>query len=116
MRAIFDHAGFVAELERVRNERRMSWRQVAAETELEPSTLQRIVKGSMPDLARFAVLLDWLSLPADNFFHRAHGRVDVHLGASQVIEIRNAPSKAFTTTQLRHVRGAIEEIVRALES
>jgi len=116
MTATFDHAALVAELERVRNDRRLSWRQVAAEAELEPSTLQRIVNGSIPDLPRFAALLDWLSLPADAFIQRSSGRLDVHLGTGQIIEIRNTPSKALTPKQLRHVRGAVEEIIRALEA
>jgi len=60
--------------------------------------------------------LDGQEFVADFAAERFYERVDVHPGASQVIEIRNAPSKAFTPTQLRHVRGAIEEIVRALES
>lgn len=116
MAATFDHPAFVAELDRARKERRLSWRQVAAEADLEPSTLQRIVNGSVPDLPRFAALLDWLSLPADAFIRRTRGRLDVHLGTGQVIEIRSTPKRALSPAQLRHVRAAVEEIIRAIDA
>jgi len=116
MTATVDHAGFVEALDEARQERGMSWRQVASETELEPSTLQRIVAGSIPDLPRYAALIDWLSVPADAFIRRSRGRMDVYLGTGQVLEIKSLPKKRLTEGQLRHVRGAVEEIVRALDA
>jgi len=116
MPATFDHAAFVEALDEARVDRGLSWRQVASQAELEPSTLQRIVAGSVPDLPRFAALVDWLSLPADAFIRRSRGRVDVYLGTGQVVEIKSLPKKRLSEGQLRHVRGAIEEMVRALDA
>ena len=116
MPVTFDHAAFVEALDEARVERGLSWRQVAAQTELEPSTLQRIVAGSVPDLPRFAALIDWLSMPADAFIRRSRGRMDLHFGSGQVIEIKSLPKRRLTEAQLRHVRGAVEEIVRALNA
>lgn len=116
MPATFDHAAFVEALDEARVERGLSWRQVAAQAELEPSTLQRIVAGSIPDLPRFAALIDWLSMPADAFIRRSRGRMDLYFGSGQVIEIKSLPKRRLTEAQLRHVRGAVEEIVRALNA
>ena len=116
MQATFDHAAFVAELERARAERGMSLRQVATEAGLEPSTLQRIVNGSVPDLPRFALLLDWLSVPADQFIRRASGRLDLQLGTGEVIEIKRASETVLSPQQRRHLKAAVEQIVRAIDA
>jgi len=62
MPATFDHDALVTALERARQDRGLSWRQVAVEADLEPSTLVRIVGGRTPDLPRFAALVDWLGV------------------------------------------------------
>lgn len=116
MSAQFDHAAFVEALDEARSERGMSWRQVALDCSLEPSTLQRIVAGSIPDLPRFAALVDWMSVPADEFIRRSSGRVDLHFGSGQVLEIKAVPQRPLTDDQMKHLRGAVEEIVRALNA
>lgn len=94
----------------------MSWRQVALATHLEPSTLQRIVAGSVPDLPRFAALVDWMAVPADRFIRRETAQVDIMLGNGQIIEIKSIPSDGLSDKQLSHVRGAVEEIIRAIDA
>ncbi len=116
MSATFDHVAFVEALDEERRERGISWRQVASKAELEPSTLQRIVAGSIPDLPRFAALIDWLSVPADSFIRRSRGHLDVYPGSGQVLEIKSLPQRRLTDGQLRHLRGAVGEIVRALDA
>ena len=116
MTATFDHAAFVEALDDARRDRGMSWRQVASEAEVHPSTLQRIVAGSIPDLPRYAALIDWLSLPSDRFIRRSRARLEVWLVGGQVIEIKALPKKWLSEAQLRHVRRALEEIVRALDA
>ena len=116
MNATFDHAAFVEALTAAREAQGISWRQVASEASLEPSTLQRIVAGSIPDLPRYAALVDWLCMPADAFIRRSRGRVDVVLGNGQVMEVKTAPGQDLTDGQLRHMRRAIEEVVLALDA
>ncbi len=94
----------------------MSWRQVAAATELEPSTLQRIVAGSTPDLARFVVLLDWLGVPADEFITREQTILSVDLPGAQRIELHRAGRRPLSAAQLKHLRAAFDSVIQALES
>jgi transcriptional regulator with XRE-family HTH domain len=46
----------------------MSWRQVAREAGISPSTLTRLGNGYRPDVDAFAKLVLWLGVPADRFF------------------------------------------------
>lgn len=45
----------------------LSWRQLARECELSPSTLTRLANGLRPDVDAFASLVRWLSQPAERF-------------------------------------------------
>ncbi len=116
MSATFDHSGFVNALDRARQERGLSWRQLAGETNLEPSTLQRIVAGSIPDLPRFAALIDWLTVSADMFIQRERGHMDLRLGNGQLIRCRTRPQAPLSDAQLQHVEAAMEEIIKAIEA
>ena len=51
--------------------RGLSWRQVAAETDLSTSTLSRLARGYRPDVDGFASLVSWLGEEADAFFIRS---------------------------------------------
>jgi transcriptional regulator with XRE-family HTH domain len=46
----------------------MSWRTVAKEAGVSPSTLSRLGNGYRPDVDAFAKLVQWLGVPAENFF------------------------------------------------
>ena len=50
-----------------KNERGMSWRQLAHECNLSPSTFTRMANGQRPDVDAFAVLVRWLGQPAETF-------------------------------------------------
>jgi transcriptional regulator with XRE-family HTH domain len=45
----------------------MSWRKLAVEAGVSPSTLTRIQQGKSPDVNTFAALTDWLQMPAEEF-------------------------------------------------
>lgn len=45
----------------------MSWRDVAQELAVSPSTFSRMAKGKRPDVDTFAALLRWLAMSAEDF-------------------------------------------------
>lgn len=64
----FDVEGFYATLDGVRRSRGLTWRQVARATDVSPSSLTRMAKGSRPDVDTIASLASWASLDAATFF------------------------------------------------
>jgi transcriptional regulator with XRE-family HTH domain len=62
-----DVAGFQAALDAERRARGMSWRQLAKQVGISPSTLTRLANGHRPDVDAFAALVHWLGVPADRF-------------------------------------------------
>lgn len=65
-RPIFDFEGFYRALDATRASRRLTWKQVAHEAKVHPSTLARMPQGKRPDADGLAALSAWSSLnPAD---------------------------------------------------
>ena len=54
-------------LDSQRQHRGISWRQVAHEAGVGPSTLSRMASGNRPDVDSFASLVHWLGIPAEEF-------------------------------------------------
>jgi transcriptional regulator with XRE-family HTH domain len=110
--ATFDHSAFVAALERKRDKRGLSWNQVAATTGLEPSTLYRIVGGAQPDLARFAVLIEWLHLSADVFIKRDQGpRLPVASEDGPLFYVDLPKDPPVTDAQLQELQATFRAVV-----
>jgi transcriptional regulator with XRE-family HTH domain len=59
-----DVAALYAALLRKRDAGGQSWRDVAAELDISPSTFTRMAQGARPDIDTFATLLRWLKMPA----------------------------------------------------
>lgn len=57
----------IAALDAKRKTRNLSWRQLAGEAGVSPSTLTRMHQGKRPDVNTFSALVRWLGLPAENF-------------------------------------------------
>lgn len=57
-----------AALDHAREEKGLSWRQLAKELDVSASTLSRMVNGLKPDVSAFAAMTTWLKMPADSFF------------------------------------------------
>lgn len=66
-RASIDVAGLYAALDAARESRDLSWRQLAREIEVSPSTLSRLGNGLNPDVNAFAAMIRWLRQPAETF-------------------------------------------------
>lgn len=64
-----DVAGLYAALDAARKAKGLSWRQLAGELGLSPSTLSRLGNGYKPDVAAFASMTSWLHMSADTFIH-----------------------------------------------
>jgi transcriptional regulator with XRE-family HTH domain len=64
---VLDVAKLAAAIETVTRHRKISMREVAAETGLSPSTLTRLVQGQKPDADGLVTLLAWLNAEASAF-------------------------------------------------
>lgn len=69
-RGSFDAAAFHAALDLERQTRRITWKDVAHEAEVSPSTLSRMKQGNRPDVDSMAALAAWAGLDADEFIVR----------------------------------------------
>ena len=56
-----------AALDSKRKTQGTSWREIARELEISPSTFSRMAQGRRPDVDTFATLLRWLGIPAESF-------------------------------------------------
>lgn len=66
-RQVLDVAALTAAVETVTRHRKISMRDVAAETGLSPSTLTRLAQGQKPDADALVTLLAWLNAEAATF-------------------------------------------------
>jgi transcriptional regulator with XRE-family HTH domain len=62
-----DVEALYAALDSKRKATRTSWRDVARELDLSPSTFSRMAQGRRPDVDTFATLLRWLGMSAESF-------------------------------------------------
>lgn len=65
--AMFDRKRLATALERARRARGKSWREVASEIGVQPSTLTRLHQGANPSVEGFARMATWLGVSADSF-------------------------------------------------
>lgn len=63
----FDAEGFFTALDAVRTTRRLTWKQVATEARVSPSTMTRLSQGKRPDVDSLAALVRWADLDANRF-------------------------------------------------
>ncbi|MCM3556704.1 helix-turn-helix domain-containing protein [Janibacter melonis] len=59
-----------AALDATRTARGLSWRQLAKELGVSPSTISRMANGLRPDVTAFAAMTTWLGMSADDFIVR----------------------------------------------
>lgn len=57
-------------LDSQRKEEGLSWRQLAKQAGVSPSTLTRMQQGKRPDVDTFGALVQWLNIPAEEFLLR----------------------------------------------
>jgi transcriptional regulator with XRE-family HTH domain len=62
-----DVAALYVTLDSERQQRGLSWRQLAHDAGVGPSTLSRMAQGNRPDVDSFVALVQWLGMPAEQF-------------------------------------------------
>ena len=62
-----DISALYAAVDRKRQSRGLSWRGLAAELKITPSTFTRMAQGMKPDVDTFATLVQWLGIPQEEF-------------------------------------------------
>ena len=62
-----DVAALYVTLDSERRQRELSWREVAHQAGVGPSTLSRMAQGHRPDVDSFVALVQWLGMPAEQF-------------------------------------------------
>lgn len=67
----FDAGAFYSALDSVRRAKKLTWKQVAAESGVSASTLTRMAQGKRPDVDGLAALATWSGLDADEYV-RSH--------------------------------------------
>jgi transcriptional regulator with XRE-family HTH domain len=60
-------AALYASLDAQRSARNLSWRNLAKDIGISPSTFSRMANGLRPDVDAFASMTQWLAMPADVF-------------------------------------------------
>jgi transcriptional regulator with XRE-family HTH domain len=68
-----DVEALVAALDAQRKAKGLSWRKLALEVGIQPSTLTRMNQGKNPDVNTFTKLVDWLGMLAEDFVVRGTG-------------------------------------------
>ena len=68
-----DVAALYVTLDSERRQRELSWREVAHQAGVGPSTLSRMAQGHRPDVDSFVALVQWLGMPAEQFMRGGAG-------------------------------------------
>lgn len=105
----FDVAALHAAMESERRTRRLTWKDVAAQSGVSASTLTRLSQGRQPDVNSLAALTAWLGMSADHFM-RAES-VDQFGSASPLAQISSIIHRDPNLNPEGAV--ALEELVRA---
>lgn len=75
--ATIDPGALYAAVDQKRSAEGSSWRELAGELKVSPSTFTRMAQGRRPDADTFATLLRWLNMSVEEFLRpRANGSVE----------------------------------------
>jgi transcriptional regulator with XRE-family HTH domain len=99
-----DVEALYAALDSKRKAHETSWREIARELEISPSTFSRMAQGRRPDVDTFATLLRWLGMPAESFMRSTRAQS----GAAE-------EPVAMVSSYLRSARNIEREDAEALE-
>ena len=102
-----DVRALYAALDHARRSKHMSWRAVAGEAGVSPSTLTRLGQLKRPDVDSFGALVHWLGIDAGKFLRELPGKASTAEEDSEPI--------AMISTFLRARRDLSPESAEALE-
>ncbi len=69
LKGYFDTEAFYAAIDAQRQAKKLTWKQVAAQSGVSASTLTRMAQGRRPDVDGLAALIGWSGLDADTFIN-----------------------------------------------
>ena len=105
----FDVDALHAAMDSERRSRRLTWKEVAAESGVSASTLTRLSQGRQPDVNNLAAITSWLGMSADHFMR---GRQVTQFGAAS--PLAQISSIIHNDPHLTPEGGAaLEELIRA---
>lgn len=107
--ARMDVEALMAALDAQRKAKGLSWRKIALELGIQPSTLTRMGQGKKPDVNTFTKLVGWLGLPAEDFIVRASGLGKVAPDPLAVVSTLLRGKKEFSPGAMK----ALQELVDA---
>lgn len=73
MSNFFDSEGFYAALDAHREALRITWKKLAEQSGVSPSTLTRMGQGKRPDVDSLAALASWSGIDVKSFYLRESG-------------------------------------------
>jgi transcriptional regulator with XRE-family HTH domain len=100
-----DVEALYAALDSKRKAQETSWREIARELEISPSTFSRMAQGRRPDVDTFATLVGWLGMPAESFMRSTRKEADA----------TTEEPVAMVSSYLRSARNIEPEDAEALE-
>ena len=111
--AHLDVLALYAALDTERKTRDISWRQMAKEAGVSPSTLTRMTQEKRPDVDSFAALVSWLGVPADEFLVAPRKRAPSNPFAHIAVLLR-AP-RELSEDSARHLDNVIRSTYATLK-
>jgi DNA-binding MurR/RpiR family transcriptional regulator len=90
-------------LDRKRQAKKLSWRTLATQLEITPSTFTRLAQGLKPDVDTFATLIRWLGMSQEVFLLPTNRKAEA------------ADPVAMISTYLRSAKNVSHEQAEALE-
>ncbi|RUU76230.1 MAG: XRE family transcriptional regulator [Mesorhizobium sp.] len=116
----FDAEGFYSALDSVRQARRLTWKQIAAQAGVAASTLTRMGQGKRPDIDGLAALASWSKLDVSSFYRPTETsarnaeplaeitallRADKNLSGEGAIALENMLKSAYEHLRRRDIDG-----------
>lgn len=103
--AHLDVEALYAALDEQRKARGLSWRELAKEAGVSPSTLTRLGQKKRPDVDSFAALIQWLGISSDRFLRSDHAKTNK----------KEPETMALVSSLLRANKRLSKKTVEALE-
>jgi len=108
----FDSQRFYEAADRHRESLDLSWRQIAAQLSLSPSTFTRLAQGRRPDVDTFVKMLAWMDRPAEDFVKDTGAKIAGGIPASKDTVREIADSLRGDPNLSSESANALEDIVR----
>jgi transcriptional regulator with XRE-family HTH domain len=108
-----DVPSLFAAVDAKRQQDQLSWREIATQLRISPSTFTRLAQGRRPDVDTFATLLAWLGEPVDRFSRTAPPSAESTQVATVSLFFR--ADKNLREADLEAYEDVIQAATRALE-